>query len=135
MVSLPGTECLLENSLLVIYYFSHFSGVIGTGVCVFSRYPIIDAFLHQFPVNGNFYALMHGDWFGGKGIGFCLIQHPKQLIHFFAVHVGITFEILLFLLIIFRSCLFSMFVLQSVPKSFPRLDCYNSKNIGPKTSD
>lgn len=64
------------------------SGVFGSGVCVFSRYPIIDAYFYRYTLNGYMYKITHADWFGGKGVGYCLIDHPKQPIHFFATHVS-----------------------------------------------
>ena len=72
-----------------------FSGVIGSGVCVFSRYPIIDAFTYRYSLNGYMYNITHGDWFGGKAAGYCLIDHPRQPIHFFSTHVShITYYLL-----------------------------------------
>lgn len=71
-----------------IVSFSLSSGVIGSGVCVFSRYPIIDTFCYRYFPNGYMYAIHHADWFGGKALGLCLISHPKQLIHFFTTHVS-----------------------------------------------
>ena len=62
--------------------------MIGSGVCVFSRYPIIDAFTYRYSLNGYMYNITHGDWFGGKAAGYCLIDHPKQPIHFFSTHVS-----------------------------------------------
>ena len=75
--------CLLKNLHLLF-----FSGCIGTGLCTFSRYKIVDAFLHQFAINGQFYAITQGDWFAGKGVGCCVIKHPRGLIHFFNSHVS-----------------------------------------------
>ncbi|NXI99111.1 NSMA phosphodiesterase, partial [Psophia crepitans] len=50
------------------YPFSHYfrSGVIGSGLCVFSRFPILDTLLYQYSLNGYPYMLQHGDWFCGK---------------------------------------------------------------------
>lgn len=76
---------------MVLNYFLlliSFSGVIGSGVCVFSRFPIIDAFFYRYSLNGYMYNITHGDWFGGKAVGYCLIDHPKQPIHFFSTHVS-----------------------------------------------
>ena len=75
----------LETHLFLSF---SFSGVIGSGVCVFSRYPIIDAFAYRYSLNGYMYNITHGDWFGGKAIGYCVIDHPKQPIHFFTTHVS-----------------------------------------------
>ncbi|XP_058953535.2 putative neutral sphingomyelinase [Pocillopora verrucosa] len=79
---------LISQIVNEVLPYSHYfySGVIGSGVCVFSRYPIIDAYFYRYSLNGYMYKITHADWFGGKGVGYCLIDHPKQLIHFFATH-------------------------------------------------
>ncbi|NXA94283.1 NSMA phosphodiesterase, partial [Melanocharis versteri] len=61
----------LRAKLAGCYPFSHYfrSGVIGSGLCVFSRFPILDTFLYQYSLNGYPYMLQHGDWFGGKSVG------------------------------------------------------------------
>ncbi|KAK3753757.1 hypothetical protein QZH41_016441, partial [Actinostola sp. cb2023] len=64
-----------------------YSGVIGSGVCVFSKYPITDTYTYRFSVNGYMHMVHHGDWFGGKSVGYCLIEHPKQQLHFFTTHL------------------------------------------------
>ncbi|NXM70664.1 NSMA phosphodiesterase, partial [Serilophus lunatus] len=53
------------------YPFSHYfrSGVIGSGLCIFSRFPILDTLLYQYSLNGYPYMLQHGDWFCGKSVG------------------------------------------------------------------
>ena len=88
------TRCFCVNgtseTYLKLFYF-FFSGVIGSGVCVFSRYPIIDAFTYRYSLNGYMYNITHGDWFGGKAAGYCLIDHPRQPIHFFSTHVSHNF--------------------------------------------
>ncbi|NWU89905.1 NSMA phosphodiesterase, partial [Upupa epops] len=57
------------------YPFSHYfrSGVIGSGLCVFSRFPILDTLLYQYSLNGYPYMLQHGDWFCGKSVGLLLM--------------------------------------------------------------
>ncbi|NWY36499.1 NSMA phosphodiesterase, partial [Sylvia atricapilla] len=61
----------LKVKLAGCYPFSHYfrSGVIGSGLCVFSRFPILDTLLYQYSLNGYPYMLQHGDWFGGKSVG------------------------------------------------------------------
>lgn len=46
---------------------SHYfhSGVIGGGICVFSKAQIIDVFFHAWSLNGYIHKVQHGDWFGG----------------------------------------------------------------------
>ncbi|NXN78977.1 NSMA phosphodiesterase, partial [Bombycilla garrulus] len=61
----------LKVKLADRYPFSHYfrSGVIGSGLCVFSRFPILDTLLYQYSLNGYPYMLQHGDWFCGKSVG------------------------------------------------------------------
>ena len=65
-----------------------YRGIIGTGICIFSRYPILQTFMYPYAVSGYPYAVAHGDWFGGKGACFALIDHPIMKIHFFTSHVS-----------------------------------------------
>ncbi|NXS53846.1 NSMA phosphodiesterase, partial [Brachypteracias leptosomus] len=67
----------LKAKLGGCYPFSHYfrSGVIGSGLCVFSRFPILDTLLYQYSLNGYPYMLQHGDWFCGKSVGLGGCQH------------------------------------------------------------
>ncbi|NXT00430.1 NSMA phosphodiesterase, partial [Jacana jacana] len=60
----------LKVKLGSCYPISHYfrSGVIGSGLCVFSRFPILDTLLYQYSLNGYPYMLQHGDWFCGKSV-------------------------------------------------------------------
>lgn len=88
-VSISETLSLLAVFLKVpsTNIFLIFSGVIGSGVCVFSKYPITDIFTYPYSLNGYMYMVHHGDWFGGKSVGYCLIDHPIQPIYLFTTHV------------------------------------------------
>ena len=59
----------VSNALPYSHYF--FSGVNGSGTCVLSATPIIEAHFHKFSLNGFPHKIFHGDWFGGKGLGLC----------------------------------------------------------------
>jgi sphingomyelin phosphodiesterase 2 len=50
------------------YPYSHYyySGMVGSGLCVFSKHKILSAFFHQWSVNGYFHKIQHGDFFGGN---------------------------------------------------------------------
>ncbi|NWZ41107.1 NSMA phosphodiesterase, partial [Brachypodius atriceps] len=56
----------LKVKLAGCYPFSHYfrSGVIGSGLCVFSRFPILDTLLYQYSLNGYPYMVsgMGGTW-------------------------------------------------------------------------
>ncbi|XP_053562771.1 sphingomyelin phosphodiesterase 2 [Bombina bombina] len=77
----------LKQRLSVEFPYTHHfkSGVIGSGLCVFSRFPIMDCLQHQFSLNGFPYMINHGDWFCGKAVGLVKIR-----VHGFLCHVYIT---------------------------------------------
>ena len=66
---------------------SLFSGVIGSGLCLFSRYPIIAVFSHEFNTSGGVWGFSDGEVFGGKGIIGCRIQTPLGTLAVFNTHV------------------------------------------------
>lgn len=78
---------LLYKQLFNNMYYCVLSGVVGSGVCVFSKYLIQDVFFHQWPVNGYVHKLKHGDWFGGKGVGLCRIVIDNYQINIYSAHV------------------------------------------------
>lgn len=89
--------------------FSHYfySGVVGSGLCIFSRYKIISTFFHHWSVNGYVHKIQHGDWFGGKGVGMCKIKIQEHVINFYLAHVRFSE------FIFFRFDLKCFFVLSS----------------------
>ena len=56
--------------------YSHYfhSGMIGSGLCVFSKHPITHAMTLPYSLNGRPNAITHGDWFAGKALGFCRVH-------------------------------------------------------------
>uniref|UniRef100_A0A2M4AND1 sphingomyelin phosphodiesterase n=2 Tax=Anopheles triannulatus TaxID=58253 RepID=A0A2M4AND1_9DIPT len=75
----------VENVLPFCHYF--YSGVVGSGLAILSRYPIVSAFFHAWSVNGYIHRIQHGDWFGGKGVGLAKISVNDQLVHVYAAHL------------------------------------------------
>ncbi|CAL1542971.1 unnamed protein product [Lymnaea stagnalis] len=80
----------LRQKLQLRMPFSHYfySGTIGSGICVFSKHLISETSYHRFHLNGHPHKILHGDWFGGKGVGLCKIQiQEKPLeINVYATH-------------------------------------------------
>ncbi|KAG0041688.1 hypothetical protein BGZ83_001445 [Gryganskiella cystojenkinii] len=52
------------------------SGLFGSGLAVFSKFPIQSVALNRFKLNGDPYWFLHGDWFDGKSCASCVIEHP-----------------------------------------------------------
>lgn len=56
------------------HYFK--SGVVGSGLAVFSKYPIEEAWWKGFTLTGKAHRIFDGDWYAGKGVGAVRIKHP-----------------------------------------------------------
>lgn len=63
------------------------SGIIGSGLCVFSRHPIITAYSHQFTAGDGIYRFKTGEIFAGKGVMAVKITTPEGTITFYNTHV------------------------------------------------
>lgn len=74
----------LERSLPFHHFFT--SGVIGSGLVTFSRYPIVDAIFQRFRLSGKPEKVRHGDYYAGKGIGLTRINAPSGIIDFYNTH-------------------------------------------------
>ena len=75
---------LLTPKLPHSQYFDH--GIIGTGTAIFSKVKISECTFHEFALNGYPHKILHGDWFGGKGLGICQIDYRGFNIHLFTSH-------------------------------------------------
>ncbi|KAF8971679.1 inositol phosphophingolipids phospholipase C [Flammula alnicola] len=53
-----------------------YSGALGSGLAIFSRYPIISAAVHPYSLNGTPLDVAGGDWFVGKAAAYVVILHP-----------------------------------------------------------
>ncbi|CAL8085745.1 unnamed protein product [Orchesella dallaii] len=82
----------LRTSSVLPYSHYFFSGVVGAGLCIFSRFPIKTAFFHQWAVNGYIHKIQHGDWFGGKGIGMVEVQHEDLTINLYCAHLHAEYD-------------------------------------------
>ncbi|KAL5287040.1 SMPD2 family protein [Megaselia abdita] len=84
---------LQEKTKHVLPYNHYFySGVIGAGICIFSKYPIIGALFHAWSVNGYFHKIFHADWFGGKGVGLVKILVNNQVINVYNAHLHAEYD-------------------------------------------
>ncbi|XP_072941862.1 putative neutral sphingomyelinase [Epargyreus clarus] len=81
----------LQNVLPYSHYF--YSGVLGSGLCVFSKWLIQDVFFHQWSLNGYIHKVHHGDWFGGKGVGLCRIKYQDKLINIYCTHLHAEYHV------------------------------------------
>ena len=81
---------LIQEGARSVFEHSHWfrSGVLGSpGLLVLSRYPIVDVAFQPFTLNGYPQCVFHGDWWAGKGVGMCRIDHPLAIIDFYITHL------------------------------------------------
>lgn len=74
-----------KDALPYAHYFH--SGFTGSGVCVFSRSPIKDTYMHRYSLNGFAHHIHRGDWFGGKVIGMISTVVQGIKINFYSTHI------------------------------------------------
>ncbi|KAI7863933.1 Endonuclease/exonuclease/phosphatase [Spinellus fusiger] len=65
----------LSSRLPFAKYF--FSGALGSGLAIFSRFPILESSYVCYTLAGHPLMLWHGDYYVGKGCGSVTIEHPK----------------------------------------------------------
>ncbi|THH04370.1 hypothetical protein EW145_g5572 [Phellinidium pouzarii] len=53
-----------------------YSGALGAGLALFSRFPILTAAIHPYSLNGHPLDVAGGDWFVGKAAASIVIRHP-----------------------------------------------------------
>ncbi|KAI1793185.1 DNase I-like protein [Ganoderma leucocontextum] len=53
-----------------------YSGALGAGLVIFSRFPIIAATVHPYSLNGSPIDVIAGDWFVGKAAASIIFAHP-----------------------------------------------------------
>ncbi|XP_061582826.1 sphingomyelin phosphodiesterase 2 isoform X2 [Cololabis saira] len=75
----------LASSHLHSHYFK--SGVIGSGLAIFSKHRIHDTFLYRYSLNGYPYMAHHGDWFGGKAVAMAVISLGSLTANVYVTHL------------------------------------------------
>ena len=77
----------LESAGLVHHHYYR-SALVGSGLSVFSRYPIAEAFFHRYTEGGKAHKIWHGDWWAGKGVSVARIELPDGgFVDLFNTHV------------------------------------------------
>uniref|UniRef100_A0A4X1V7Y9 Sphingomyelin phosphodiesterase 2 n=1 Tax=Sus scrofa TaxID=9823 RepID=A0A4X1V7Y9_PIG len=79
----------LRQKLLPTYPAAHYfrSGIIGSGLCVFSKHPIQEFTQHVFTLNGYPYMVHHGDWFCGKAVGLLVLHLSGLVLNAYVTHL------------------------------------------------
>lgn len=67
----------------------HFSGALGAGLVILSKYPILAATVHPYSLNGTPKDVLDGDWFVGKAAASIVVAHPiLGQVQIFNTHVS-----------------------------------------------
>ncbi|XP_023620906.1 sphingomyelin phosphodiesterase 2 isoform X2 [Myotis lucifugus] len=79
----------LRQKLLPTYPSAHYfrSGIIGSGLCVFSKHPIQEFTQHVYTLNGYPYMIHHGDWFCGKAVGLLVLHLSGLVLNAYVTHL------------------------------------------------
>ncbi|KAM6181105.1 sphingomyelin phosphodiesterase 2 [Erethizon dorsatum] len=79
----------LRQKLAVPYPAAHYfrSGIIGSGLCVFSKHPIQEISQHVYTLNGYPYMIHHGDWFCGKAVGLLVFHLSGLVLNAYVTHL------------------------------------------------
>lgn len=79
----------LRQKLLPTYPAAHYfrSGVIGSGLCVFSKHPIQEFTQHAYTLNGYPYMVHHSDWFCGKAVGLLVLHLSGLVLNAYVTHL------------------------------------------------
>ncbi|KAI9336456.1 Endonuclease/exonuclease/phosphatase, partial [Pilaira anomala] len=64
----------VKQNLPFAKYF--YSGALGSGLAILSKYPIVSTTYHRYALNGKPLKIFHGDYYVGKGCGTALVKHP-----------------------------------------------------------
>lgn len=65
-----------------------YSGALGAGVAILSRYPVIETSSFSYSHNGSPIDVASGDWIVGKGLFSVLLSHPiLDEVEIFNTHV------------------------------------------------
>ncbi|XP_028925195.1 sphingomyelin phosphodiesterase 2 [Ornithorhynchus anatinus] len=84
----------LRRKLSKTYPAAHYfrSGFIGSGLCIFSKHPLREVFLHPFTLNGYPYMLQHGEWFCGKAVGLLGLQIGTLQLNAYVTHLHAEYD-------------------------------------------
>ncbi|KAK4474501.1 hypothetical protein MN116_001650 [Schistosoma mekongi] len=83
---------LLDDKYPYSNYF--YCNLIGTGMCIFSKWTIECVFTHPFTTNGYPHLIHQADYYCGKGIGLARITSKKGFrINFYVTHLIARYEL------------------------------------------
>lgn len=96
-----------QTKHLLPYGKFYFSGIMGGGLAILSKWPIESSNMLRYVLNGRPTAFFRGDWFVGKGVACAKIRlgggpGKGRYVSVFCTHVGQTSRIIVCWLSIFE---------------------------------
>lgn len=93
-VWMPSDYQTLVQHLNQTYpYFHYFySGIVGTGCCMFSKLKIVDVLMHQYSLNGYVHKLMHCDFLAAKAVNGAILEKDGVRVAAFFTHIHAEYD-------------------------------------------
>ena len=73
----------------------YFSGILGGGLAILSKWPIEESSMFEYPLNGRPTAFFRGDWYVGKGVACARVRfgrRPVDIAEVFCTHLHAPYE-------------------------------------------
>ncbi|ELU04661.1 hypothetical protein CAPTEDRAFT_173602 [Capitella teleta] len=77
--------CSLVMTVLPHAHYFH-SGMVGSGLCIFSKHSILETLSYRFSLNGYPQRVLHGDWFAGKMVGLAKLLVDDIRLNIYVTH-------------------------------------------------
>nr|XP_054774293.1 putative neutral sphingomyelinase isoform X1 [Lytechinus pictus] len=74
----------VKNVLPYSFYFR--MGLQNGGLCMFSKWPIVDTFYHPYSLNGYAHQVFMGDWYSAKMVALCKIDVEGMAVNVYNTH-------------------------------------------------
>lgn len=80
----------LHSAFPHFHYF--YSGFVGSGCCIFSKWQIVDVIMHQYSLNGYVHKLLHCDFLGAKALNGVILDKDGLRVAVFTTHLHAEYD-------------------------------------------
>jgi len=81
---------LLHDTFPHFHYF--YSGIVGSGCCIFSKWRISDVIMHQYSLNGYVHKVFHADFMGAKALNGAILEKSGLRVAVFTTHLHAEYD-------------------------------------------
>ncbi|KAL4867270.1 hypothetical protein BDV12DRAFT_209949 [Aspergillus spectabilis] len=84
-----------QTARILPYAKFYYGGIWGAGLAIFSKWPIEQSSMYEYPLNGRPTAFFRGDWFVGKGVACARVRFGsgiKDVAEVFCTHLHAPYE-------------------------------------------